>query len=159
MTWVDLEEVREFHLPLRLLELTQQSLWDFGRKKVEARVLWAGKVDRPGTMKIIDVVTPTQENYFDEVIVEHAEISRINLSWHLAGFIPVGQVHTHPNSAWHSEEDDAYPITTQRGSLSLVIPNFAREKRSNLDECALFRLADTWREVTPLISILRIVGE
>jgi hypothetical protein len=35
------------------------------------------------------------------------------------------QVHTHPNVAFHSATDDAYPIIHAPGFLSLVIPNFA----------------------------------
>lgn len=34
------------------------------------------------------------------------------------------QVHTHPEEAFHSETDDAFPIIHKPGFLSLVIPNF-----------------------------------
>lgn len=36
------------------------------------------------------------------------------------------QVHSHPTRAYHSDTDDAYPIATQRGALSLV-PHFATD--------------------------------
>jgi len=35
------------------------------------------------------------------------------------------QVHTHPEEAFHSATDDAYPIIHKTGFLSLVIPDFA----------------------------------
>src|SRR6266849_819430 len=35
------------------------------------------------------------------------------------------QVHTHPGRAFHSVTDDQWPIVSQAGFLSIVIPNFA----------------------------------
>lgn len=35
------------------------------------------------------------------------------------------QIHTHPGRAFHSETDDRWPIISQEGFLSIVIPNFA----------------------------------
>lgn len=35
------------------------------------------------------------------------------------------QVHTHPREAFHSATDDRWPIISQAGFLSVVIPNFA----------------------------------
>ncbi|MBL0924264.1 MAG: hypothetical protein IBJ12_07335 [Sphingomonadaceae bacterium] len=35
------------------------------------------------------------------------------------------QVHTHPEQAFHSATDDAYPLMFHAGFLSLVIPDFA----------------------------------
>jgi hypothetical protein len=35
------------------------------------------------------------------------------------------QVHTHPGEAFHSATDDNWPIVSQAGFLSIVIPNFA----------------------------------
>jgi len=35
------------------------------------------------------------------------------------------QVHTHPGEAFHSATDDHWPIVSQPGFLSIVIPDFA----------------------------------
>lgn len=35
------------------------------------------------------------------------------------------QVHTHPGRAFHSATDDEWPIVSQPGFLSLVVPDFA----------------------------------
>jgi len=35
------------------------------------------------------------------------------------------QVHTHPGEAFHSATDDNWPIVSQEGFLSIVIPDFA----------------------------------
>jgi hypothetical protein len=36
------------------------------------------------------------------------------------------QIHTHPGAAYHSAIDDAFPMLTTPGFLSLVIPRFAQ---------------------------------
>lgn len=147
MAWVDLEGIERFLLPIELLSLTQDELRRFGSRRKEGRVMWAGSRTDEVTMRIEEAVTPKQRNYFGEVIVDHAEIQRVNLDWCDRGLIPIGQVHTHPAEAWHSEEDDHFPISTQRGSLSLVIPDFAAGPRTDLRNCALFRLSQEWLEV------------
>ncbi len=35
------------------------------------------------------------------------------------------QVHTHPGRAFHSQSDDHWPIVSQAGFISIVLPNFA----------------------------------
>ncbi|MCR4347871.1 MAG: hypothetical protein NUV55_11810 [Sulfuricaulis sp.] len=36
------------------------------------------------------------------------------------------QIHTHPGQAFHSATDDQFPVVSQPGFISIVIPNFAR---------------------------------
>ena len=36
------------------------------------------------------------------------------------------QVHTHPGAAFHSDTDDHWPLISQPGFISIVIPDFAR---------------------------------
>ena len=40
------------------------------------------------------------------------------------------QVHTHPGEAFHSTSDDRWPIVSQAGFLSIVIPDFAEGEPS-----------------------------
>jgi proteasome lid subunit RPN8/RPN11 len=58
------------------------------------------------------------------------------------------QVHTHPGEAFHSSTDDRWPIVSQVGFLSIVIPNFAAGEPS-LDKAWVGRLLPngTWRHV------------
>jgi proteasome lid subunit RPN8/RPN11 len=59
------------------------------------------------------------------------------------------QVHTHPGSAFHSATDDQWPIVSQAGFLSIVIPNFAAGEPS-LYAAWIGRLQTdgTWRRLT-----------
>jgi proteasome lid subunit RPN8/RPN11 len=58
------------------------------------------------------------------------------------------QVHTHPGEAFHSATDDRWPIVSQPGFVSIVIPDFAAGDPS-LDRAWVGRLqADgTWRRL------------
>jgi hypothetical protein len=58
------------------------------------------------------------------------------------------QVHTHPGEAFHSTTDDTWPIVSQVGFLSIVIPDFAKGEVS-LANAWIGRLHEdgTWRRV------------
>ena len=67
------------------------------------------------------------------------------------------QVHTHPGAAYHSATDDAFPILSIPGFLSLVIPRFA-QAGATFDGAFLARLGSdgAWSEV-PISDYLEIV--
>jgi len=106
-----------------IVRRTFRTLRDCGRGKSECAVYWTG---------------PSNEHLVDGI--EHPVHSRspfgyqINDNW-LTEFwgrlaqskrsVKV-QVHTHPGEAFHSATDDEWPIVSQAGFVSIVIPNFAR---------------------------------
>lgn len=49
------------------------------------------------------------------------------------------QIHTHPGRAFHSDTDDQFPVVSQPGFISIVIPNFAMGRMS-LDDAWVGRL-------------------
>jgi hypothetical protein len=59
------------------------------------------------------------------------------------------QVHTHPEEAFHSATDDQWPIVSQSGFISIVIPNFAAGEPS-LKNAWVGRLQPDgeWRQLT-----------
>lgn len=67
------------------------------------------------------------------------------------------QVHTHPDEAFHSPVDDAFPIIHTPGFLSLVIPNFGLGSVS-FDNAYLAEIGidGRWREM-PCKARLEIV--
>jgi hypothetical protein len=68
------------------------------------------------------------------------------------------QIHTHPGMAFHSATDDQFPVVSQPGFISIVIPNFAMGTVS-FDDAWVGRLeangrwraiaVDTAIEITP----------
>lgn len=63
----------------------------------------------------------------------------------------VVQIHSHPGDAYHSETDDAYPIVTALGGISIVVADFC--KHGIIDKSsALYRLTkEGWVRSTTLI--------
>lgn len=48
------------------------------------------------------------------------------------------RIHSHPGLAFHSRTDDANPILTFEGALSIVVPYFGLGLRNGLYACAVY---------------------
>lgn len=58
----------------------------------------------------------------------------------------VARIHSHPAEAFHSPADDANPVLTHEGALSIVVPFFGLGLRVGLDACAVLRREEGfWR--------------
>jgi hypothetical protein len=81
------------------------------------------------------------------VRVEGNELHRLNV-WLYENREQLGvQVHSHPTDAFHSDLDDAYPMVTMPGGLSIVVPDFGAHGIRG-DGVAYYRLsAKGWDEV------------
>lgn len=138
--------VEEFRIPITLLDNTLRILADVGSRNEEGFVLWGGKVDLSGRVfHFSKGVFPRQKalSTFHGLLVsvDGPALFSVNKDFYESGLTLAGQVHTHPTDAFHSETDDHYPLVTLTGSLSLVIPDFAREGRRNMNGWAWYRLA------------------
>ncbi len=125
-----------------------------GRAGFEGFALWAGVVEGQ-SFTVRQTIIPVQKGIKAEegvcVRVEAEELHRINVWLHEHGCTLIAQIHSHPTDAYHSETDDAYPIVTTLGGISIVVPDFA--KRSFvLEECAVYRLmpGEGWIELSPV---------
>lgn len=58
------------------------------------------------------------------------------------------RIHSHPFEAFHSPTDNANPVLTYQGALSIVVPYFGLGLRRGLDACAVYvRDGTDWREL------------
>ncbi len=120
---------------------------------VEALVLWAGTVDE-GIARIGQVFVPEQRGYRTPqghyLVVDPASTARIREACLDLGLLPLVQVHSHPQEAFHSARDDRYPILKRVGCLSIVVPHFARSPMGQLTGCSVNELepGGHWREWT-----------
>jgi hypothetical protein len=124
---------------------TFRVLQDCGRGECECVVYWVG---------------PTQEDFVDRIEhpihkrsafgyeIEHNWITELWKRLAESRCSVKVQVHTHPGAAFHSTTDDQWPIVSQAGFLSIVIPDFAAGEPC-LDEAWIGCLgADgTWRQI------------
>jgi hypothetical protein len=85
------------------------------------------------------------------VVIEGDALFRVNRELHQRGLTLAGQIHGHPTDAYHSGLDDAWAIATLPGSISVVVPDFARDGRASLPKSEVFRLDEDeqWRPFPP----------
>jgi hypothetical protein len=134
-----------------LAETTQAHLRKAGNSGHEGLVVWSG-VQKGDTFHVRTVTSPEQNPIRTSdgvcVVVEGAALHRLNVWLHKNGERLIAQVHSHPTEAFHSSMDDDYAVVTAPGSLSLVVPDFAKRPFA-VAECAVFRLTaqGRWVEV------------
>jgi hypothetical protein len=73
--------------------------------------------------------------------VDGESLFKVNKTVHERNETLAAQIHTHPTDAYHSETDDAYPLVTLLGALSIVLPNFAKHAPGDIDSWAWYRLS------------------
>ncbi len=144
-----LESIAQFVVPASAVDATDAQLRSAGRRRAECFVLWSGLVEGDSFL-VRTAHVPRQTAYrFDDGIcvrVEGVELHRLNV-WLFEHGEQLGvQVHSHPTDAYHSDTDDAYPIVTVRGGLSLVVPDFARAGLLG-PGVAYYRLRRCWDEI------------
>ena len=146
------DTIREFVVPANICDESDGQLRDAGRDGNERFVLWSGVI-RNERFLVRTVHTPRQIAYRLPsglcVRVEADELHRLNVWLYENGERFAIQVHSHPTEAFHSDTDDAYPMVTTLGGLSLVVPDFARYGVRGRDT-ALYRLSSTgWKALSP----------
>ncbi len=138
-----LSDIHSVLVPKELALRAHAHLQAVGEAHMEGFALWAG-IPTGETFQVLETIIPTQSGLWMEngvcVTVTADELHRINMWLYEHGMTLIAQLHSHPGEAYHSETDDAFPIATTLGSLSLVIPNFARDPFA-LDLCAIYRLS------------------
>jgi proteasome lid subunit RPN8/RPN11 len=149
---VTLEAVREFVIPLELVDQTLEPLQEAGRSGYEAFVLWGGRFagDR---FEFAAAYFPEQTTSRGAeglmVYVDGEALFRVNRAFYERGLVLGGQVHSHPTDPYHSEIDNTYPLVTLVGALSGVVPDFGDGGRERVNEWAWYRLvaAGAWASV------------
>ncbi len=105
-----------------VLQETFRTLQECGRGECECAVYWTGPSpsnEVNGVAHPIHRRSPFGYEINDRWLTDFWK--RLAASKHSVK----AQVHTHPGEAFHSATDDNWPIVSQEGFLSIVIPNFA----------------------------------
>lgn len=157
-----LRSVQKFRVQSDSIRETLEAIRSAGREGYELFVIWSG-TSNGDAFNVAQVHVPNQTAYKLEtglcVRIGGPELHRLNAWLYEANQVVGVQVHSHPMEAYHSETDDAYPIATLEGSLSIVLPFFARDGWET-DGIAAYRLiGGKWLEVTGHLSGLVEVVE
>lgn len=149
------EALQQFYVPRNICDETDDQLRQAGRSGHERFILWSGTTIG-STFHVRTMHVPRQTAYkLSEglcIRVDGNELHRLNVWLFEHQERLAVQVHSHPTDAYHSETDDAFPIVTTRGGLSLVVPYFARAGVRG-PETALYRLGTSgWDELAPALA-------
>lgn len=126
----------------RVLTASEQFLRSRGALGHEGFLLWIGVVASPHLTEVTRIKVPDQVATAtpDGVSVDLTPEAHWSLTDDLTpGETFVARVHSHPGCAFHSAKDDANPVLTHDGAISIVVPNFARLPLT-LSSCAIYRL-------------------
>lgn len=148
----DFMGVKTVRVPLELAQKAHFRLRSIGQQGSEGFALWAS-VLRGDIFHVTHTRIPVQMGLQTDdgvlVAVGADELHRLNVWLYEEGLKLIAQLHSHPTDAYHSETDDALPIVTTVGGLSLVVPFFARNPFS-LADYAVYRLMPDgdWSELS-----------
>ena len=158
-----LRGVRRFRIQASAVRETEEAIRSAGLDGYELFVVWSGTRDGD-TFLVAEVHVPRQISYKVDgglcVKVDGPELHRLNVWLYEARQVVGVQIHSHPGDAYHSATDDAYPIATLDGSLSIVLPFFGRDGFGTA-EIAAYRLGqDGWLELAgPLSDLMEVVAD
>ena len=161
---MSLSNIRRFRVRRDGIHETVDAIQSAGRHCHEVLVIWSGNIDGDG-FNVTAVHIPEQSSYRTEeglcVVVDGPSLHRLNVWLHTEKQIIGAQVHGHPGMAYHSETDDAYPVATLEGSLSIVLPDFGRDGIW-AEGVAAYRLVGVgqWAELAgPLEKLIEVVDD
>lgn len=146
-------DITQILVPGALVSEAHAHLQEVGTRDFEGQALWAGRREGPA-FHVSHTLIPAQTGFRTAggvgVYVEAEELHRINVWLYQQQLSLIAQLHSHPGSAYHSDTDDAFPVATTVGCLSIVVPSFAQEPFA-LSACAVYRLRPGrgWASLTP----------
>lgn len=112
-----------------LVASSEAAMREAGSAGHELFVLWSGRVD-DDAFHVATRHVPRQVSYKTTngcgVRVDAPALHELNVWLYENGEVLAVQIHSHPTEAYHSQTDDAYPIVTTEGGVSLVVADFCR---------------------------------
>ena len=111
------------HVPIHILEESVRMMATCGEGRCECVTYWTGPV---GDDQAVDGWEhPAHRRSPFGYQVDDSWLTKYWFQLAREGLAIRVQVHTHPGLAFHSETDDHWPVVSQPGFISIVIPNFA----------------------------------
>jgi hypothetical protein len=137
-------------IPDSVIAETLAALQNSGRRHREGVVIWLGT--RSGeNVDVIEAYHPVHEAEADMFHIPPEGMRKLRAWLRESRLFVAAQVHSHPETAFHSEADDRWAIVRHVGALSIVLPWFGFEttQPSFLQDAKTYRLNEDndWCEV------------
>jgi hypothetical protein len=124
-----------------------------GLDGLEALVLWLARSERTDyavTRCWVPLQRSEQSRLGLHLRVDAPELERLDQELYRTGETLIAQVHSHPTLPYHSDLDDARPVVTEVGCLSLVVPYLGFATAADLASWAVYRLQpDGFQRMNP----------
>jgi hypothetical protein len=135
-----------------LLPQTFRTLRECGRAECECGVFWTG----PSSDDVADAVEhPLHDRSPFGYEVDSGWITQLWKRLAVSRRSIKAQVHSHPKEAFHSWIDDQWPIISQPGFISIVIPDFATSDSSlNSAWIGCLQQDGTWRRLKSAAEVI-----
>lgn len=131
---------------------TLAQLRSCGAGRTECVTFWTGPAEEPDRVDrmVHPIHTATPAHYAPDPRWLHQFFVDLRRERRSAR----GQVHTHGFRASHSPTDDAYPLVSTAGFLSLVVPRFAMRQPTPDELFLVEAIGDgSWRRIDPSARI------
>jgi proteasome lid subunit RPN8/RPN11 len=160
---IGLMHIQRITIPKNFIEGIYSEFQETGKAGYERLALFAGKKDG-SAFQVTHVIYPKQYLRKGPLGVSfHIDGSELERIWdwlYENNCSLIGQIHSHPKEAYHSEADDQLAIITTFGGVSIVVPNFGNSD-SNLNGSAFYRLLPHtgWTQLTlsEINSLIKII--
>lgn len=128
---VDLLVATRFVVPVRLASGCVSAMVKRGQRGAELFVALTATIEDEGsTVRFRRALVPRQTAYSTAhgllVMIDSDALFELNQDCRKHGDVVAGQMHSHPDTAYHSQADDELAIVQLPGGLSVVVPHFGR---------------------------------
>lgn len=132
------------------LQQTLSHLQTAGELNKECVVLWLGVLNG-NSENVKTVIRPEHEAEEDWFNIPDSSLKELSQLLQSKGLMVLAQVHSHPETAFHSWADDRMALVRRKGALSVVIPYFGKTTNTEnfFDNSATFSLVERekWNEI------------
>ncbi|WP_191906988.1 Mov34/MPN/PAD-1 family protein [Adhaeribacter soli] len=159
---IGLMHIKTVYIPQEFIDAVYLEFKDTGLKGFERLALFAGQ--KKGIEFFVNYLLYPKQQLVKgpdglSFHVDGDELERIGDWLYQNNCCLVGQIHSHPTGAYHSEADDTLALITTFGGLSIVVPDFGNSDH-NLKGSAFYRLLPEtgWTKLYPnqITSLIKI---
>lgn len=150
---IDYTKIKFVQVHKHIIEEIFEMMREFGDSGREIFVLLLGEKCDEQSFVVSNYVIPNQYHYESHsgigVYIPPEEIEAVNRVIHESLLFPLGQIHSHPNQAYHSKADNEMSMIKSYGQFSIVVPYFANGVDVDFLDLAVFRLQESgkWKDI------------
>ena len=136
---------------------TTEFLRESAQRRHEGIVYFVGLTNGTTTTALY-AVRPEADSTPRSVDVNARELGKIIRSASEAGLQVVGQLHTHPRAAYHSDGDEVGMRIRYPGYFSIVVPDYGTRLPSFRKSHTLMWTADGFQQIDTPVKLVDVLG-